>query len=194
MSLEIIEPWRTAIHRKTVSEVDADSAVAEIFSTLQSGAKRDGVYGQDASLYNPEVRPYLSQLHDDVLVPAILEYIRQEYDLDLSAGDIKTSLWFIYGEDNPGLDVHSHNGAQISSVMHLVANPGDLVLLDPRYSASRGYPGRITKRHFANYHITPEKNVVHVFPSYLQHYVQAAPGKFRVSLACDAFFGDPQDY
>jgi hypothetical protein len=196
MAYERIEPWKTVIHKDHIEDhdVDIDVAIGEIFSMGINEDSNNNAYGSRVDLYDPAERPTLSKLHDDVILPALLRYVQEEFGITLNDKDYRTSMWCIYSQNNDGLDLHVHNGAQVSAVFYLIPNPGNLVLVDPRGCAGRGYEWDITKNHFANYQITPEADTVYVFPSYLGHYVKPSPGVMRMSIACDLFFGHPTGY
>ncbi len=185
--MEIIEPWRTRLVRINLKEHihDFDGLVSEIVA--QNDLKRDGETEQE--ICDAERTPLLHSLRELLITPAVKRYVKEFYDYEIDDDRLSSTSWVVYGRHNEGVTFHSHAGSQISTVLYLVANPGDLIMVDPRGHACRGYPPEIRENHFNNHRIIPCDGDLWIFPSYVQHYVE--PGRedeLRVSLPTDYFF------
>lgn len=180
--LTYVEPWRTRLASLDLPDLNDSALLGELFSAVN--LQRNGL--RETDMCCAETTPGLYRVREEIVTPAILAYLWECYGY--RPENLESTAWVVYGESNPGLELHSHAEAQISSVLHLVANPGDLILLDPRNHACRGYPQEIRQTYFANHRITPVNKRLHIFPSYVQHYVEAGPGEFRVAIAFDYFF------
>lgn len=185
--MDIIEPWRTRIARLNLKDQieDYDGLINEVIA--QNDLKRQGEL--EENVCDPNKTPLLYALRELIITPAVKRYAKEFYSYEINDDHLETTSWLVYGRHNEGMPLHNHAGAHLSTVLYLVANPGDLMMVDPRGQACRGYPVEIREKHFNLERIRPQDGDLYIFPSYVQHYVEAGdPNELRISLPIDYFF------
>lgn len=180
-NMEMIEPWKIQIAKALLTDVDLDRMSGEIFSTPLTGS------GEDQELLSPDTTPYSWEIRDTVFLEKAIEYVRRAWGLELKKEDITVNTWISWGNNNQGIELHTHESSHLTSVFYLSAAPSDLILADPRTNAGRGYPYHVRKKAFANHHISPEDGLLVMFPCYIPHYVPPNPGVHRVALVTDFY-------
>jgi hypothetical protein len=85
---------------------------------------------------------------------------------------------------------HNHSGASVSAVFYLMcdttAKGGELLMLDPRTNANRGYIDEL-KHVFDPVSYTPKSGEAVLFPSYLYHQTTPFLGSVRLAMPVDFF-------
>ena len=88
------------------------------------------------------------------------------------------------------IPAHNHSGASVSAVFYLMCEEdnqgGELVAIDPRTNANRGYKDEF-KPLFANLVYTPQSGEYLMFPSYLYHHTNVFTGSLRLAMPVDLF-------
>lgn len=125
---------------------------------------------------------------DDIIIPEFVKYAKDVYDYELE--ETSYVAWHRTTFDGRALDVHEHSGSNLTCVVYLEATEGDLVIIDPRGSSSRGYPWEIRNKHFGEFRSTPSSGDVIIFPSYLYHFVSQHTPSHRTMIAIDFMFKD----
>jgi hypothetical protein len=134
------------------------------------------------------------QFKKEVVIPSFDKYLKEV--LNLSVNDFKNSKfrgWMVDPRIGYSIPVHNHSGASFSGVFYLMCNNssdqgGDLVLVDPRSNANRGYMTEF-KSMFLNETFVPKSGTFVIFPSFLYHYTTVFKGKLRLAIAVDFFPG-----
>jgi Putative 2OG-Fe(II) oxygenase len=133
--------------------------------------------------------PFISDFVDARLRNQFNECLKNNFGATLD--QFPTSYfkaWLIFPISERGVvPYHLHNNATLSGVYYPIAESfsgGDLVFVDPRTNACRGYPEEL-KSHFANKHEKPTTGKYVIFPSYLPHYVEPYNDGKRICLAVD---------
>lgn len=99
------------------------------------------------------------------------------------------SSWMFYSKTGEGLEPHLHSGSALfTSALYLTDSSSDLVLLDPRFNACRGYPEDVRHKHFSPFRIKPKAGDLYLFPCYVQHHVASGPTIPRLSILTDYYF------
>jgi len=137
-----------------------------------------------------EIYPFVNNFVVDKLKPVFNECFERNFKHSLSSyADLKFRAWTIFSRSGRGVvPYHNHSNAILSAVYYPLVEGvtgGDLVLVDPRMNANRGYPSTL-QDHFKPIHVKPKTGSCIVFPGYLPHYVQEYTGH-RLSLAVDLF-------
>jgi hypothetical protein len=88
------------------------------------------------------------------------------------------------------MPVHNHAGSPISSVFYLMNEEqqagGELVLMDPRHNANRGYQEQF-KPMFENQYYAPKSGEFTMFPGFVYHHTLPFKGKIRLAMPVDLF-------
>lgn len=184
--MERIQPWTTTIGKFNIADqVDLDVITGAVLANSMQ------VNGSFASIdpNSPEVA-YLLDLRDRCITPKVLEYIRDEFGMNLAPQDVDILSQCVCIQDGADLEHHIHAMSSLTVVMYPVDAASRLVLVDPRGNAARGYPSYISRGHFGNYRITPKAGDVYIIPSYILHSVNAVRDELRLSFVND-YFLDP---
>lgn len=98
--------------------------------------------------------------------------------------------WMFYTCTGEGLESHLHSSpsALFTSVLYLTDSLSELVLMDPRGNACRGYPKDIKRSHFGTHRIRPKAGELYLFPCYVEHFAASAPPAPRLSILSNYFF------
>lgn len=134
--------------------------------------------------------PNLQIFRDKIVIPAFKTYLKNEgIDLD-QFSNIRLRSWLTGGKNNSMIPVHNHNGASLSAVFYLLAEDikegGELVLMDPRSNANRGYLDEF-KPLFENKVFSPTSGTFVVFPSFVYHHTIPYRGNLRLAMPVDLF-------
>lgn len=184
--METIQPWNTTIGRFNVAhQVDLEEITSAI---LTCSMKVNGSFPpMDES--DPNAAPLVA-LRDNHITPRVIEYIRDEFNMDLSAKDMDILTQCVCIPNGGDLESHIHAMSSLTVVMYPIDAQASLILNDPRGAACRGYPRAAVEYAFGNYRITPKAGDVYIIPSYIQHSVNAVLNEMRLSFVND-YFLDP---
>lgn len=127
--------------------------------------------------------PELLRIHRELIEPLFLKYLDDVYGH--RPDGLKVSNWVFGGNGGGGLECHVHSGSHFSAVFYPTDSSGQIVLCDPRFNASRGYPREIIDNHFSKRKITPKAGQLLIMPSFVEHFVTPHPDKLRLSFVSD---------
>lgn len=181
--MELIRPWMTTIGKFNVStQCDLD----EIAGALLAGShKVNGSFPQMDS-NDPALQP-LVRLRDDVITPAVMEYIQTQFEMTLERDELSILTQCVVIPPGGDIETHIHAMSSLTVIMYPVESVARLIVLDPRTTACRGYPKQLVTSHFGNLRIEPAPGDVYILPSYLQHSVNAVGNELRLSFVNDYF-------
>lgn len=98
--------------------------------------------------------------------------------------------WLVGTSINYMIPTHNHSGASLSAVFYIFCEDknsgGELVLLDPRGNANRGYDENFAHL-FSPIKILPSTGDAIIFPSYLYHQTLTFTGKLRIAIPVDFY-------
>jgi hypothetical protein len=168
---ELLEEFCQAIF----NEVDLNRPLGSVFQ------------GYDLLRDGPEV---MQQFRDQVVWPVFKEML-DYHGVDLNDfPDRRVRSWITGAKAGYMIPAHNHNGASYSAVFYLIAEEqnagGELVILDPRANANRGYKDQF-KPLFENVVYKPQSGEFLVFPSYLYHHTIPFGGSLRLAMPVDLF-------
>lgn len=181
--ISIFQPWQTKIARFNIAnDVDLEALAGEIH-TLHCLSPRESSTPYPV---NPEDFPLICELRDGLLTKLAKGYIEECFNIVPEGMTIDTfGKWFTKGE---ALGSHLHGNSLVTSVFYPYSYAQGMVMTDPRFNASRGYPRRVRDTHFGDHIIKPEAGDVFFVPSYVQHSIAPVGEDLRVSLINDFFF------
>jgi len=164
--MEITHLWSTPIHRGTFDPTELLTwALTEGDIANRDLETRHHIFEEDV--------PAL-QNFKELAVGHIGEYLKAAFNLSYDDfSDIHVSSWIGGTREDYQQAPHNHPNTQVTAVYYLMAEDGDLILMDPRSGANRGYP-EVFKNHFYHKKLTPVSGNFIIFPSYVWHAVQAA--------------------
>lgn len=80
----------------------------------------------------------------------------------------------VHATNHKTIGAHQHNSAIISGVFYVEIDSGELIMHDPRGTASRGYPNDPGyAKYFGRHSIMPKPGDIILFPGFLTHEVAA---------------------
>ncbi|MNZ38867.1 hypothetical protein D3C78_563510 [compost metagenome] len=181
--MEHIQPWNTTIGRFNVKhQVDLEAIASAI---LACSRRVNGSFPPiDES--EPEAA-VLIELRDKHITPRVIEYIRDEFNMALSAKDMDVSTHCVNIPTGGDIESHMHSRSSLTVVMYPLDADSLMILNDPRGAACRGYPRAVVEHAFGNHHIKPRAGDVYIVPSYIQHSVNPVMGELRLSFVNDYF-------
>jgi len=128
---------------------------------------------------------------DQVVMPSFETYLK---NWNLSFKDFtnyRIRSWLTGAHAGYNIPVHNHSGATLSAIFYLLIDDnlqgGDLIFLDPRSNANRGYEDQF-KPLFENKQYSPKSGEVVVFPGFLYHQTIPFSGSIRLAMPVDLFF------
>lgn len=129
-----------------------------------------------------------------VVEPMFEKYLQEVFGLDLSVckGHHFRS-WLTGPHAGYSIRPHNHSWSCISAVFYLLCDEkdagGELILMDPRVNANRGYQEPM-KFYFAEQKLLPSTYDAIMFPSFMYHYTLPFKGTLRLAMAVDFFPGE----
>ena len=134
----------------------------------------------------PEI---MQEFKNTVVYPAFKDYLKFfQIDLD-KRKNFRFRSWLCGCRHGYHIPVHNHTGSQFSGVFYLFCDEdkgGELILLDPRTNANRGYEADF-KHHFANKIYKPKSGEFLIFPGFLYHQTVPFAGSMRLAMPVDLF-------
>ena len=130
------------------------------------------------------------EFRDEVVYPAFTDYMDTlGYDIN-DFDDAHVRSWITGVRNGYMIPIHNHSGASFSAVFYLLCESmnegGELVMVDPRTNANRGYKDQF-KPMFANKTYLPKSGEFIIFPSYLYHHTIAFTGNMRIAMPVDLY-------
>lgn len=134
--------------------------------------------------------PVFQEFRDKVIWPAFEKYL---LNWNINIHDFEERRvrgWLTGSYTGYAMPVHNHSGSPISSVFYLMNEEheagGDLILMDPRHNANRGYQEPF-KHMFANQYYAPKSGEFIMFPGFTYHQTMPFKGKIRLAMPVDLF-------
>jgi hypothetical protein len=129
----------------------------------------------------------------EIVYPAFDQYLKEVFNIKLS--QCKNHFfrsWLAGPKSGYSIHTHNHSGACISAIFYILCEEqdqgGELVMIDPRGNANRGYPEDM-KHEFSDIIYKPKSGQVVIFPSFLYHYTKLFTGNLRIAMPVDFFPG-----
>lgn len=181
--------YPTPVYLGQVQETDIlERLVQSIFLNIDLDAPASDFQNFDALKHGPLE---FQEFREKVVIPAFESYLRQlGYDM-WQFPDVRLRSWIAGVRNGYMIPAHNHSGASFSSVFYLMCDTqsdqgGELVMLDPRTNANRGYKDPF-KPMFENTVFSPQSGQFLIFPSYLYHHTNAYQGNMRLAMPVDLF-------
>lgn len=133
--------------------------------------------------------PEIQAFRDNVVWPAFENYLAQLGFRISDYNDRRLKSWLTGSQSGYNITAHNHSGASVSAIFYLLCDEdkgGDLILMDPRSNANRGYKPDF-QRLFENKHYSPQNGQYIMFPSYVYHHTVPFLGKLRLAMPVDLF-------
>jgi hypothetical protein len=131
----------------------------------------------------------LQEFRDTVVIPNFLDYLKH-VNVKVNTDDIRVKSWITGTRNQYMIPIHNHSGASLSAVYYFICEEhdkgGELVLVDPRTNANRGYVDSF-KPMFENKLYKPSSGEFVIFPSFLYHHTIPYLGKLRLAMPVDLF-------
>lgn len=134
----------------------------------------------------------MQEFRDKIVYPAFEEYVQSlGLDVDLNGyEDSRLRSWITGTKYGYMIPAHNHSGAHFSAIFYLVCTEqdkgGELVLIDPRANANRGFKNEF-KPLFANELFSPKSGEFLIFPSFVYHHTNVFFGNTRLAMPVDLF-------
>jgi hypothetical protein len=130
------------------------------------------------------------KFRDEVVWPAFTNYLIH-LGIDINEfPDRKLRSWVTGVYKGYMIPAHNHSGASISAVFYLLCGEqskgGELILLDSRANANRGYKDQF-KKLFENNTYLPKSGEFLMFPSHVYHHTIPFTGTIRLAMPVDLF-------
>lgn len=150
---------------------------------------------QDFNLLEDGGKLY-KQFREIIIKPCFDEYLKETFNKSIDYFPKHRFRGWLAGPNSGyAIPIHNHSGASISAVFYLFCEEanagGELVLVDPRTNANRGYIDEM-RDIFSPETLMPKSGTVVIFPSFLYHYTNMFRGNLRLAMPVD-FFPDIDD-
>ncbi len=134
--------------------------------------------------------PVFQEFRDKVVWPAFENYLRS-WNINLEEfPDRRLRSWITGTQAGYMIPVHNHSGSTLSAVFYIMCEDkdrgGELVLVDPRANANRGFKDQF-KPLFENKYYLPSTGEYIMFPGFLYHHTIPFTGNLRLAMPVDLF-------
>ena len=188
LKLGINNLWPTEVY---LGEIENKSLLEQTCQTIFLNENLSS--GESGNLRDVDILrdgpPEMQEFRDKIVWPAFENYL-SILDIDLEKyDDRRLKSWLTGSQSGYSITAHNHSGASVSAVFYLLCvedNGGDLILMDPRSNANRGYKPDF-QRLFENKHYSPQSGQYIMFPSYVYHHTVSFSGKLRLAMPVDLF-------
>jgi hypothetical protein len=180
--------WSTPVFKGTIDDKDLlDRLLQSIFLNVDLDKPASDFQGFDILSDGPKE---FIEFRDNIVYPAFDTYV-EGLGFDMySFEDVRLRSWITGVRNGYMIPAHNHSGASFSAVFYLLCESmkegGELVMMDPRSNANRGYKDQF-KNMFANETYLPKSGEYLIFPSYLYHHTIAFTGNMRIAMPVDLF-------
>ena len=183
-SLDTIVLFRTEIFVTKIDTSITDGVLEKIFEIQNSERSTivSNVGGWQSPSYSPNQQNFMSPI-----ISEMKKHIGEIYN-SMSvrgSGDI-INYWFNVNQKHDYNISHSHPGSYFSAVLYLKTpkNSGNIVFQRPDNLRETILFNTPNEHNFGDYQITPQKNMLVIFPSQLYHYVaRNNSNKKRISIS-----------
>jgi hypothetical protein len=178
--------WPNQVLSGNIEEKDLlDKFSQTIFESVDFSSNRFSEF--DPLIEGPEI---CQEFKNKVVVPCFEKYLNN-MGLNLqSFGNYRLKSWITGSKEGYSISAHNHSGASLSAVFYLLVGNrvtgGDLVIIDPRTNANRGYLDAF-KPFFENKVFTPQSGEYIIIPGYLYHHTTTFYGSLRLAMPVDLF-------
>ena len=136
----------------------------------------------------------IQEFKREIVKPMFDTYLKQVIGVGLdNFKEYWFRSWLAGTSSGYKIDPHNHSGASLSAVFYLLCEEmdsrGELVLMDPRTNANRGYTTSFLPL-FASESVLPTTGDVLIFPSFVYHYSIMFEGKLRLAMPVDLFLNE----
>lgn len=179
--------WPTSIYLGKIDPVLLETVCQTIFAELDLDRPTSDFQSFDLLEDGPEV---FQQFRDQVVWPAFENYLAH-LDIDITEFSNRSlKAWITGVRGGYMIPVHNHSGASVSAVFYLMCEEkdkgGELVLVDGRVNANRGYKDQF-KKLFNNKTYLPATGEYLMFPSHVYHHTTIFTGSMRLAIPVDLF-------
>jgi len=179
--------WPTEIYLGEIDGDILDQTCQTIFTELNLDKPASDFQGFDILEDGSE---QFQKFRDTVVWPAFTRYLKEAGIDIIEFPDRKLRSWIAGVYNGYVIPAHNHSGASVSAVFYLLCEEqdrgGELVLLDSRVNANRGYKDQF-KSWFENKIYLPKSGEYLMFPSYVYHHTLPFTGKIRLAMPVDLF-------
>ena len=133
----------------------------------------------------------MQEFKNTVVIPAFTDYLKY-HNIDLTDfPNFKLRSWLAGARSGYMIPLHNHSGAAFSAVFYLLCDEGvsggELMLVDPRTNANRGYNSEEYKKQFSQQTYNPASGEFVIFPGFLYHYTLPFTGSMRLAMPVDLY-------
>lgn len=182
------ELWPTYVYKGSVPDEISHPFIDSIFQKIDLDNLQSEL--KDYDLFEDCEDEAMISFRDNVVWPAFENYLKH---IDINIKDFpdrRIRAWITGTRNGYMIPVHNHSGASLSAVFYLMCSDknkgGELVMMDPRTNANRGYKNQF-KPLFANKLYIPSSGEFVIFPSYLYHHTNVFTGTLRLGMPVDLF-------
>lgn len=151
-------------------------------SNPPSESRGDNIFNDNTSYIN-NFKKIVYNAFDKYLKDTIGKSISDWHSYEMTA-------WITGSNKNYEMLLHNHSGSQLSAVFYVLAEDknsgGDIVFIDPRANANRGYDDWFNPM-FDRFNHTPETGDYMIFPSFAYHRVNPYSSSLRICVPVDLF-------
>jgi uncharacterized protein (TIGR02466 family) len=183
-TLDILIPFKTEIFVTILDPSITDGVLDQILKiqNSQQSTLVSNVGGWQSSSYKPKQQKFMTPI-----IIKIKEYIHEIYKtMDVDGSGEISDYWFNVNEKYDYNISHSHPGSYFSAALYLKTpqNSGNIVFERPDNLKETILFNTPNEHNFGDYQITPQENLLVIFPSCLHHYVaRNNSDETRVSIA-----------
>jgi hypothetical protein len=179
------ELWPTTAYLGEIDSAILDTVCQTIFSEIDLEHPISDFQSFDLLNDGSEV---FQHFRDIVIWPAFSKYLNH-IGVDLNEfPDRRLRSWITGVYNGYSIPVHNHSGASFSAVFYLLSEEtdrgGELILLDSRANANRGYKDQF-KKLFENKTYLPKSGEYLIFPSHVYHHTTPFTGSIRLAMPVD---------
>jgi len=183
-TLDVIIPFKTEIFITKIDSSVTTGVLDEIMKiqTLEQSTSVSNVGGWQSPSYTANQNKFMTPI-----ILEMKEYIREIYNImDVDGSGEILNYWFNVNSKYDYNISHSHPGSYFSVALYLKVpqNSGNIVFQRPDNLKETILFNKPNEHNFGDYQITPQENLLVIFPSCLHHYVaRNNSDETRVSMA-----------
>jgi hypothetical protein len=179
--------WPTTAYLGEVDAATLESVCQALFSEIDLAHPPNDFQNFDLLKSGSDI---FQKFRDNIVWPAFKNYLNH-IDIDLNEfPDRRLRSWLTGAYNGYSIPIHNHSGASLSAVFYLLSEEtdqgGELILLDSRTNANRGYKDQF-KKLFENKTYLPKSGEYLIFPSYVYHHTIPFTGSMRLAMPVDLF-------
>lgn len=182
--------WPTKVYVGNIDDLELTETLVQLILTMPYEEVVGENENKNIFKLNNEI---IENFKNKIIIPSFEKYLNDVCNSSLKQyADFNLKGWITPYKKDYQVKIHNHSGSEFSAVFYLMSEEqfsgGEIVFVDPRCNANRGYDLNL-KKSFSPISHLPKTGEFVIFPSFLYHWVNPYFSDMRIAMPVDIFLG-----